>query len=172
MTKMKAVMFFGRRPVAAIVGVVLLATACGGGDGGNEATKPKGAPAASSAAAGRNSVSVAGGGKLCDVIKAQFAAFTEYTDAPLLDVAARKRYGLTSKQLNDKLVKTAPAELGADVVAQTRVANGVADAFASGRSPGAAALAQLRSPEYQAAARRVSAYAKDHCGIGVTSTTK
>ncbi|MGI8681566.1 MAG: hypothetical protein ACR2JO_05440 [Mycobacteriales bacterium] len=171
MTKMKAVMLFGRRPVAAIVGVVLLATACGGGDG-NEATKPKGAPAASSAAAGRNSVSVAGGEKFCDVIKAQFGAFTEYTDAPLLDVAARKRYGLTSKQLNDKLVKIAPAELGADVVAQTRVANGVADAFASGRSPGAAALAQLRSPEYQAAARRVSAYAKDHCGIGVTATTK
>ncbi len=164
-------MLFGRAPVAAMVGVVLLATACGGGDG-NEATKTKGAPPASPAAAGRNNVSVAGGGKFCDVIKAQFAAFTEYTDAPLLDVAAHKRYGLTSKQLNDKLVKTAPAELRADVVAQTRVANGVADAFASGRSPGAAALAQLRSPEYRAAARRVAAYAKDHCGIEVTSTTK
>lgn len=128
-----------------MVGVVLLATACGGG-GGKAATKSKSAPAAPSAAAGRNNAAVAGGGRFCDVIKAQFATFTEYAAAPLLDVAARKRYGLTSKQLNEKLVKTAPGDLGTDVATQTRVANGVADAFASGRSPSAAALAQLRSP--------------------------
>jgi hypothetical protein len=75
------------------------------------------------------------------------------------DTTKRAKYFADQKELNAKLVKSAPASLASDAALSTKAANDMIDAELTGDR--AKAVPGLTSPERLAANKRMS----DYCGV-------
>lgn len=157
---------------SALTGVLMAAAvllaACGGGSGG-DAAPSDGAGSSVPAAGGTVPKATGGDGAFCDAVKAQFAQLSSAGDASSLDAGVRLQYFTKQKELNAKVRGVAPGALRKDIDTQTSASDALADARLRGDAAAAAAAsAQVRAPETQAAGTRVSAYVKDHCGFEAT----
>jgi hypothetical protein len=133
-----------------------LVTACGSSSGSGSTSSSGGS---SSQPAG------GGGGNFCAVVREQLAQLNKVFPKDFSAPDQLKAYGGYIEESNAKIVAAAPSEIRADVETQARISSAVAASYKNGVRPSSASLTQLRSPEYQAAAKKVAAYAKDKCGI-------
>ena len=102
--------------------------------------------------------------EFCKIMVRQVELGGEYMkNQPLIpDMTKRAKYFNDQKELNAKLVKSAPASLASDIVRFTKEGNDLYDAQLAGdRAKEKAAVAGLTSPEHLAASKRMSAY----CGV-------
>jgi hypothetical protein len=102
--------------------------------------------------------------EFCKTMVRQVELGGEYmkNQALIPDMTKRAKYFNDQKELNAKLVKTAPASLTSDIVRFTKEGNDMYDAQLAGdRAKDKAAVAALTSPEHLAASKRMSAY----CGV-------
>lgn len=100
----------------------------------------------------------------CKTMVVQVELGGEYMKGQALipDTTKRAKYFNDQKELNARLVKTAPASLTIDVVRFTKEANDMYDAQLAGDRPmEKAAIRGLTSPEHLAASKRMSTY----CGV-------
>jgi hypothetical protein len=158
-----------QRPIATAAGVVLLALAllavgCGGGAGGHSTTAATKKTSASGTTSGG-----AGAGEFCTTVKEQIKGIAAAAPKDASSKEQLKAYGRYTKASNAKVARAAPPEIAADLRVLARVSNAVADDYITGIQPTAATLGRLHSPEFQAAAKRVSQYAKAHCGLDASS---
>ena len=153
----------------AVTATALFVAACGGGGGNGSQASSDGV---NTSPAGGGSAGQAPGndGAFCEAVKAQVAQLASVGDASSLDAGVRQRYFVTQKELNANVRGAAPSGLRTDVETQTRASDALADARIRGDAAAAAAAsAQVRSSETQAAGTRVTAYVKDHCGFEATA---
>lgn len=153
--------------VATLLLVGTLATGCGGGNA-KATRKAAPAPSLSSSTMGTPSTTTTTGtsSAFCAALRDQLAGLSAQFPTDFTDVQQIKRYGQYLKTTNAKLVTTAPPEIAADVRSQVQASNAVADYYVIGRlTPPAAVQNQLRSPQYRAAATRLSQFATTKCGI-------
>lgn len=102
------------------------------------------------------------GAEFCRTLVAQFERMAKFDPS---DMTNRGKYFAEQKELNAKLVKTAPGSLSGDVALATTNANAAIDAQASLNATSIKATAAvLRSPAHLAATRRMT----DYCGIKAT----
>jgi len=149
---------FGLRFFAApLIAIALVATACGSTDNANKASGG-GSDATPQAGAG-------GAGDFCAVLRDELNGLNSAFPKDFGSADQLKAYGAYVEQSNAKLVATAPAEIKDAIQTQARVSNAQAASYKNGVKPPRELSAQLRTPEFQAAAQKVAAYAKDKCGI-------
>ncbi|MEP6695744.1 MAG: hypothetical protein ABJA34_02570 [Pseudonocardiales bacterium] len=146
----------------ALLVFALAATGCSGGGSGTAAAKKD---TGASASKPPDNPQPGGGGNFCKVLKDELLGLSAAFPKDFTDSKQLQAYGGYVKASNAKLRAAAPAEIRDAVNTSTRVSDTTADAYAAGGKPSADALNQLRSPEYQAAAKQVAAYAKDHCRL-------
>lgn len=154
---------FGMRFLAGpLIAVGLLATACGSTDNSNKVSG-SGSSATPQSASG-------GGGDFCAVLRDELNGLSAAFPKDMSSADQLKVYGAYIEQTNAKLVAAAPAEIKDAIQTQARVSNAQAGSYKSGVNPPRELSAQLRTPEYQAAAQKVAAYAKDKCGISPSAS--
>ncbi len=161
---------YARLLVVAVLGALLVSAGLSfyGNLTGSSSSKP-GATAKdvkSSASTGTSSKKVQpGGGDFCKVLKDDLNGLKTVFPTDFTNAAQLKTYGKYVKQTNGQLREAAPGELRDAVNTSTRVSDLLADSYVKGVKPSLDALKQIRSAEFQTAAKKVAAYAKDQCGI-------
>jgi hypothetical protein len=144
--------------VVPVLAIAVLVTACG-----SSSSSSSGGSTGSSGGGGPQAAG--GGGDFCKVVREQLAELKTVMPKDFSNADQLKTYGTFIEDSNAKIVAAAPAEIRADVETQARISTAAAASYKSGGRPSSAVAAQLRSPEYQAAAKKVALYAKDKCGI-------
>ncbi|MGB9378844.1 MAG: hypothetical protein WCB04_15175 [Mycobacteriales bacterium] len=145
-----------RVSAAGLLAVALAVSACGGS--GTSGNADKGSSGGSTKTSGASA--------FCAELKTELKGYNAVFPRDFSNVDELKRYGEFVKKSNASLAKVAPAEIADDVKYQVSVSNAAADAYAKGTRPSQAVAAKFRTPEYTAAAKKVSAYASSKCGIG------
>jgi len=152
-----------------------LLTACG-----NNSAQPKAAvktlavvatPSPSAASPATPRVATAPrGGDFCAVVKAGVSDAMKVFPKDMGDPAQYAAYAAYVKGMNARMNATAPAEIRADVRTATKVSNAIVGSY-NGKTitipP--AIRAQVQSPEFMAAAKRLGAYSKTRCGVDASS---
>lgn len=125
------------------------------GPAGTTSAAPVGAPVGAPVAGSHSNE------EFCKLLLVQFDQMSKFDPS---DAAKRGKYFAGQKEMNAKLVKAAPASLASDIALQTTHANASIDAQLAGDPARIKATrVPITSPEYFAAARRMSEY----CGIKV-----
>jgi hypothetical protein len=150
---------------AAAPALLLLVSVAGCGSSGGNGT--------SNGAAGGSGQNAqpASGGNFCQVFRDELNGLNAAFPKDLSSAEQLKAYGQFLEDSNAKLLAAAPGEIRAALEAQVKVSNATAAAYKNGKPPTADVTAQLRSPEYQNAAKQVTAYARDKCGISPSAPT-
>jgi hypothetical protein len=160
------------KPTSGIVllALAMMAAGCGGGGGQSTAAAKKKAVTST----GNSTTGGSGGGDLgafCAAARKQGKETLAKTPAGGESPVQLKAFGQYVKSANATLRSLAPGEIAADIRVTTRVSDTIADDYIKGREPSATVTRQLRSPDFEPAAKRAAQYMKTHCGITPSSIT-
>jgi hypothetical protein len=149
--------------LAPMLALAVLTAACGSSSPAATGNSPT--------AATPTAAAPGGGGNFCQAVRDQLNGFAAVFPKDFSSADQLKAYGAYLDETNAKLRATAPSELKDSIEVQTRVSSAQAAAYKNGVQPSRDVVAQLRTPEFQDASRKLSAYTKDKCGIDPSAST-